>query len=480
MSPRRWSGPLLGLGLLLSLAAPADVSYAADCVETSPAEAQAAIEDARRAILTLEYAPTLAKLEEVRRSLECLTGTLPTETLAQLYFYQGVMKLYLEDAAGARQALEDAAAVMPLLAEEREHSTQVRELWATARDAVTKSPGTLAVPDLPKEAVAYVDGRPLETGATSVVVYPGVHLLQVWGDDRRLHGTLLRARAGETSMVPAEFLASLTPRGELVFDVSPRGAHAVVRQGKQVQFEYKRLPRRLSVPDVKEGAYVVEIDKPGFYPWSQGKVAVEGGDQTHVDVQLKRRPGLSVHSRAAAFWISGVDSEDIDPVFSLDLTGRLSSGWGFHLEHLYHVQYGDGEPGPAEYVPNPDYQEITNDAGEVIGREGGPEELPVATTVGLKFGARTYLGVTRQFRVEVVDVAVGAKVAMNLYRASAFGEVSLAWNPLPWVGVDARAGIGPMIHVHQDVYDKLEEESMADYLRVGLMGMVGGGLRVGF
>ncbi len=472
------------------------VAAAPECVETSPADAQAAIEDARRAVITLEYESTLAKLEEVRRSLPCLTGTIPTETIAQLYFYEGLFKLNLGKEEEADQAFYDAAAVMPLLQEEREHATAVRERWAAAREAVTRDTGTLVIPDLPADAIAYVDGRPLQEGSQTATVYPGVHLLQVWGDDKKLHGTLMRVRPGETSLVSAEFLASLTPRGELVLDIQPRGAKVTIRQGSTVVYSLDKARRRTLLSDVKEGAYIVEVEKGGFYPFSQGKVAVEGGDQTLLKVVLQRRPSLSLNLRGGAFWVDAAPS-DTDPLGSVELVGRTSSGWGFHLEYFHHIQYNEADGGePPEFSPNEEFTTNrdydgdgqsdpceSDDSGCVW--ENGPPEFPNVTTVGLPLGARMYLGVSRQFRIEGVDVSLGSKLAMSLWRSSLFGEVNLGYDFAQYFGIHLRAGLGGMMHVNEPyLFDNDEPEGQdadtTDYVRFGLIGMLNAGIRVGF
>lgn len=460
-----WSMMLLGLS---------GRAFAGDCVDTSPAVAQAAIEDAKRAVLTLEYAPTIAKLEEVRKSLPCLTGTLPTESLAKLYFYEGLFKLNTGDEEGANQAFQDAAAVLPLLQEDREFETKVREKWAAARDFVTKNTGTLVVPNLPKDAIAYVNGTPLQAGVQSTTVYPGAHLLQVWGDDRKLHGTLMRVRQGETSLVPAEFLTSLTPRGELVLDIQPRGSHVVIRNGNVLVKDIPKAQRRQVLTDVKQGAYIIEVSRPGYYPFSRGKVAVEGSDQTPLVVSLKRRPSISLFLRGGGFWVSGQPS-GTEPMASVEVVGRTSEGWGIHLEYVYHILDSPLSSMPDSETTNPDHSLDEN--GDYV---NGPPAFPNVTTKGLPLGAQFYIGVSRQFRIEGVDFAVGPKLAMDLYRGSVLVDFSLGYDFVPWFGVNLRAGVGAMAHMSDYIYDKVEDDPLNQYLRFGMVGHVDAGIRGGF
>ncbi len=449
-------------------------AWALDCVETSPTEAQKAVEDARRAVLTLEYEATLQKLIEVRKSLPCLTGTIPAETIATLYFYQGLMLMNL-GREGADEAFRDAAAVAPLLQEDREHETRVREAWAAAREEVTRMTGELVVPNLPSDATVYLNGRPTEVGTEPISVYPGVHLLQVTTEDHRLFGTLLRVRAGETTLVPAEFIAALTPRGELILDVLPRRSHIVVRQGKKVAFDIARSARRQLIPDVKEGAYIVEVERPGYYPFSQAKVAVEGDDQTIITVRLERKPSLGLLVRGGVLWVSAKE-RTMQPTVSFELIARAANHWAFHLEYV-HLMGLDQDPwteAPA-YTDNPNFEE--DEHGNWL---AGPPAFPNATTDELPLGARMYLGTTRQFSVEGVDFAVGPKVAMDLYRASALAEFSLEYDPVPWVGVNFRAGIGAMGHMSEYVRDKMKQDPMSQYLEIGLLGRVSLGIKGGF
>lgn len=452
-------------------------AFASDCVDTSPADAQAAIEDARRAVLTMEYDATLAKLEEVRKSLPCLTGTIPQETLALLYFFQGVLQYNKGDVETAKQSFNDAAAVQPLLQEDREHDSKVRELWATIRDEITKTTGVLVVPNLPKDAIGYVDGRPLQAGSSQATVYPGVHLLQVMGDDRKLHGTLMRVRPGETSLVPAEFLTSLTPRGELVLDIRPRATKVTVRQGNEPVQTIPRSKRRMTLADMKEGAYIVEVSKPGYYPYSQGKVAVEGMDQTILSVSLERRPNVSLNVRSGLFWISAAPTAQ-NPMLAFELVGRNSAGWALHLEYIHHLL--DGVTVPEQTEPNPlapaecDY---TNTPATI---ENFPCTYPLVTTKDLPTSASIYLGFSKQWRVEGVDIGVGPKVALNFDHGNLFGEVTIAYAPIPWVGLSLRAGAGAMMHISPDLWDIIEDDAQSNYIRVGVIGMLNGGIKVGF
>ncbi len=459
---------------VVALAIMARPLHAADCVDMSPTDAQKAVEDARRAVLTLEYEATLQKLIEVRKSLPCLTGTIPAETLGTLYFYQGLMLMNLES-DGADDAFRDAAAVAPLLQEDREHETRVREAWAAARDQVTRMTGELVVPNLPADATVYLNGRPTEVGTEPISVYPGVHLLQIATEDHRLFGTLLRVRPGETTLVPAEFIASLTPRGELILDVLPKRSHVVVRQGREVAFDIARSARRQVTPDVKEGAYIVEVERPGYYPFSQSKVAVEGDDQTVITVRLARRPSIGLLVRGGVLWVSA-KQRTLQPTVSFELVARAANHWAFHVEYL-HLMGLTQDPwveAPA-YTDNEDFLE--DEYGNWL---AGPPAFPNATTAELPFGARVYLGTTRQFSVEGVDFAVGPKVALDLYRASAFAEFSLEYDPIPWVGVNLRAGVGAMGHMSDYVRDKMKEDPMSQYLEVGLLGRLSLGIKGGF
>lgn len=471
----RWKLPLAALvaGMLWL---PTEKASAADCVDTSPADAQAAIEDARRAVLTMEYDATLTKLEEVRKSLPCLTGTIPQETLGLLYFFQGVLKFNKGDTEGATQAFQDAAAVQPLLQEDREHDSKVRELWASTRDAITKTTGTLIVPNLPKNSVAYVDGRPLQAGSQQATIYPGVHLLQVMGDDRKLHGTLMRVRAGESSLVPAEFLTSLTPRGELVLDVKPRRSKVVVRQGNQEIQTIAHAKRRTALPDMKEGAYIVEVSRPGYYPFSQGKVAVEGMDQTILNVSLERRPNVSLNVRYGVFWVSAAPTSQ-NQVLSFEAVGRNSNGWGLHLEYFHHF-VDPNAPEPTE--ANPQAPADCNYTDNVENIDNFPCTYPVLTTKDLPFSSRIYLGVSKQWRIEGVDVAVGPKLALSFDHANVLAEVTLAYDPVPWVGLNVRAAAGGMMVISPALWDMLEDDSLNQYVRFGAVGTLTGGLKVGF
>ncbi|MFM7203780.1 MAG: hypothetical protein ACKO6N_23610 [Myxococcota bacterium] len=467
MSRRSSLPALLTAAALAWHSAPAS---AAECVDTSPADAQAAIEDARRAVLTLEYDATLAKLDEVRKSLVCLTGTIPQETLALLHFFQGVLSFNEGDAEAAKQAFQDAAAVQPLLQEDREHDSKIRELWAATRDEVTKTTGTLVVPNLPKDAIAYVDGRPLQSGSQQATVYPGLHLLQVMGDDRKLHGTLMRVRPGETSLVPAEFLTSLTPRGELVLDVKPRGTKVVIRQGNQPGQTIKNAKRRTQLADMKEGAYIVEVTKPGYYAFSQGKVAVEGNDQTLLNVSLERRPNVSLNVRGGRFWVSAGVPYD-DPVMSFDLVGRNTQGWGLHLEYLYHLV----EKAPDNFEANPDYDPTALDTIDNF-----PPEYPVVTTKDLPLPAALYIGVSKQWRVEGVDISVGPKLAFSFDHANAKVDVCVGYEPVPWVGLSLNVSAGAMMHMSDYIWDMLEDDTLGQYVRGGAIGSITGGIKVGF
>lgn len=466
---RSWlaSGMLSGLFLLGS-----GLASGAECVDTSPADAQQAIEDARRAVLTLEYDATLAKLEQVRKSLPCLTGTLPQDSLALLYFFEGVLKYQKGLKDEAMQPLKDAASVQPLLQEDREYESELRELWASSRDLITRTTGVLMVPNLPKNAVAYVDGRPLQSGSSQANVYPGVHLLQVTGDDGKLHGTLMRVNAGESTLVPAEFLASLTPRGELVLDVKPRWAKIVVRDGEEMVHTQRFSPRRLIVPEVKEGAYIVEVTRPGYYPFSQGKVAVEGRDQTLLKVELERRPSVGLNIRYGIFAISG-EHEQLNPVLSFDLVGRNGSGLGLHLEYLHHVTDGIDVP---LFTPNPDAAA----AGEEETAINFPPEFPNVTTKDLPLMAKTYLGLSKVWRIEGVDVGAGAKAALTFRHFSVQGEVMVSYEPVPWVALTAKASIGPMIHASEYLWDMFKDDELSDYISMAAASSLMGGIKVGF
>ncbi len=483
----------LSLSCLLPIALALTVPGAAqaDCIETAPSVAQAAIEDARRAVITLEYTSTAAKLDEVRRSLPCLTGTLPEKSIAQLYFFDGLLKFNLSNPEGGFQAFKDAAAVMPLLEEEREHNTEIRQKWAEARDDVTRTTGTLTLPNLPKDSVAYVNGRPLPSTELSTKVYPGVHLLQVQGDDRELHGIMMRVQPGETSMVSAEFVASLTPRGELLLDVHPRRSHVVVRQENTVIYDFPKAPRRQLLKDVKEGAYFLEVSRPGYFPFSQAKVAVEGQDQTQMKIQLTRRPSVSLIPRGGSMWLSGTYNQSTNPLASVELIGRTSAGWGVHLEYFHHILSGGPFSEEDTYVENERYDGTHPDGDEDEDEEdnfddevwvNGPPEFPLVTAEALPLGGRLYLGVSRQFRVEGVDLTLGTKIAMHLHRSSAFMELTVGYDILPWVGLNVRAGLGAMAHIEDRgyIYPIKEEEPLSHFMRFGMLGLLDAGIRMGF
>ena len=486
-----WVSAILGSVVL----APGIAAAADECVPTDPSTAQQAVEDARRAVLTLEFESTINKLEEVRRSLPCLTGPVQSETLALLYFYQGVLYFNLGNTTGAADAFRDAAGVDPLLLEEREHGTQIRELWAASRDDVTKRTTVLVMPNLPSTAIAYVDGKQIDVKLQAVTVYPGVHLVQVVGDDARLKGTLMRTRSSETTLMPAELLAELTPRGEIVLDILPRRSHVVVRQGNFVVYDIPKSERRTTIGDVKQGAYIVEVNRTGFYPGTQAKVAVEGKNLTEVQVNLVRKPSFSINPRYGLFWVSG-ERQDTDPMFGVEMVGRASNGWGIHVEYVQHIQddrfgpaaepddgavYQDPNPDDNQYVCTIDYTVNENFAQEEDGDYlNGPPCYPYVTTVNLPIGARIYLGATKNFRIEGANLAIGPKAAMDIFHGSALMEFSAAWEPFPWIGLNARAGVGVMVHVSDYIYDKMEEDAMSDYIRAGGIGMVNIGGKVGF
>lgn len=459
--------------LWLVLAGP--FARADECIPTRPAQAEEAIEDARRVVLTLELQATLDKLEAVRSSLECLTGTIPPETLARLHYFAGLCRFLMGDPESAERDFEDAAAIMPLLQDDRESVPDVQTLWARAREKVIRSTGTLTIPNLPQTSVAYVDGRPFSSEDAKMEVYPGAHLVQVWGDDRRLHSRLMRIQKGETTAVPAEFIANLTPRGDMILDIHPARSSVRIRLGDTMVFETARAPQRLKVSDLKQGGYIVEVERAGYYPFARGKVAVEGSDQTLLEVRLQHRPTLSVNLRGGAFWVSS-EPPDTAADASIELIGRSSSGWGLHLEYMEHF-HPEGAEAAALYTDNPNYVVNPNPNGTYL---DGPPQFANASTKEMRPNAKLYLGVSRAFTFERVWLSVGPKVALDYVRGSIFAELDANYELTPWLGIGLRTGVGGMVHLSAYLEDRTIDEPIRQYLGFGVIGLLSGGVRASF
>jgi len=142
---------------------------------------------------SLEYAGSLRAATEARDLLPCVGDVVPTESLYQLYFTEGLAAFYNDDATSAAAAFRAAAAVDSTRPWNDDYAPEPQGVFLAALQGVLKTPGAPLDVDATLEN-AHIDGRP----ASGVLrgLPAGPHLVQT-GAAGALRGVVVHVPGGE-------------------------------------------------------------------------------------------------------------------------------------------------------------------------------------------------------------------------------------------------------------------------------------------
>ena len=174
-------------------------------------EFNAAFAKASEEVQFMDYGAAASSFEQAINTLHCLNEPVSSNKLSELYFLQGIAHLEQNDKPAAWESFRQARLMNPSVEWNEEFAPQGKPTFAAAVAELnaTETESLFLVPP-PTEGQIWLDGQPVPPGTLHMEVHPGVHLVQILGDE--LQTALVTIEAGPDSAlilspnVPSDFL----------------------------------------------------------------------------------------------------------------------------------------------------------------------------------------------------------------------------------------------------------------------------------
>jgi hypothetical protein len=179
----------------------------------------------------LELDKAQKTLNTAHDQLPCLQNPADPQQAARIGFLQGVIAIESEDKATAWSSFSQAVRFVPDIAWDEQFPADGNTILGLAKAEMEKTPPVKVgiVPALAQQAQVWLNGAPVPTTETEMLVPPGVNLFQVQGP-QGMDGFELTVKGGTN---PRLFLPSLIPDDALSWaqtDEGQKKLSAVVNQ----------------------------------------------------------------------------------------------------------------------------------------------------------------------------------------------------------------------------------------------------------